>query len=92
MDELIEFLEPYNEIQFIVSLDYSTDENEPYNCTDWSQLYPELGEHGNNPLILDGDPNHHIWNMFAGSTYSIFIPSDCVKLFLTQAIPRTAKS
>ena len=72
MDELIEFVEPYNEIQFLVSLDYSTDENEPYNCMDWSQLYPELGEYGNSPLILDGDPSHVIWNMFAGSTYSAY--------------------
>ena len=72
MDELIEFVEPYNEIQFLVSLDYSTDENEPYNCTDWSQLYPELGDYGNSPLILDGDPSHAIWNMFAGSTYSAY--------------------
>ena len=72
MDELIEFVEAYNEIQFIVSLDYSTDENEPYTCTDWNQLYTELGDYGNTPLILDGDPHHKIWNMFAGSTYSAY--------------------
>ena len=72
MDELIEFVESYEEIQFLVSLDYSTDENEPFTCIDWSDLYLQLGEFGNNPLILDGDPNHHIWNMFAGSTYSAY--------------------
>ena len=72
MDELIEFIEQYDEIQFIVSLDYSTDEADIYSCSEWQALYPELGEHGNNPLILDGDPEHHIWNMFAGSTYSAY--------------------
>ena len=72
MDELIEFLEDYDEMQFIVSLDYSNDELEPYSCQDWANLYPQLGDHGNNPLILDGDPNHHIWNMFAGTTYSAY--------------------
>ena len=72
MDELIEFIEQYDEIQFIVSLDYSTDEADIYSCSEWQALYPELGEHGNSPLILDGDPAHHIWNMFAGSTYSAY--------------------
>ena len=72
MDELIEFVEQYDEIQFIVSLDYSASENEPYSCTDWGDLYTELGEYGNNPLILNGDPDHYIWNMFAGTTYSAY--------------------
>jgi len=72
MDELVEFVEQYDEIQFIVSLDYSTDEADIYSCSEWQALYPQLGEHGNNPLILDGDPDHHIWNMFAASTYSAY--------------------
>ena len=69
MDELIEFLENYEEIQFIVSLD---DQQQPYSCDEWADLYTELGQYNNNPLILDTDPDHHIWNMFAGSTYSAY--------------------
>ena len=72
MDELIEFVEQYDEIQFLVSLDYSQDESELYSCNEWAELYSELGEFGNSPLILDMDPDHAIWNMFAGSTYSAY--------------------
>ena len=72
MDELIEFIEQYNELQFLVSLDYSQNEEELYSCSEWAALYPQLGEFGNNPLILDLDPDHNIWNMFAGTTYSAY--------------------
>ena len=72
MDELIEVIEEHDEIQFLVSLDYSSNEEDLYSCTQWADLYLELGEYGNNPLILNGDPNHHIWNMFAGTTYSAY--------------------
>ena len=72
MDQLIEFTDQYDELQFIVSLDYSTSEDDIYTCNEWANLYPELGEYGNNPLILNTDPEHHIWNMFAGSTYSAY--------------------
>ena len=72
MDELIEVVEEYDEIEFLISLDYSTNEADLYSCSQWANLYPELGNHGNNPLILDGDPEHHIWNMFAGTTYSAY--------------------
>jgi len=72
MDELIEYIEEQDELQFIVSLDYSSDENDLYSCSEWANLYDELGEHGNNPLILDADPDHHIWNMFAGVQYSAY--------------------
>ena len=72
MDELIEVVEEYDEIQFLVSLDYSTNEGDIYSCSEWADLYTELGEYDNNPLILDSDPQHHIWNMFAGSTYSAY--------------------
>ena len=72
MDELIEFVEEYDELQFIVSLDYSSSAGDQYTCTEWSDLYEELGDFDNNPLILDGDPDHQIWNMFAGTTYSAY--------------------
>ena len=72
MDQLIEVLDDYDEVQFLVSLDYSTNESDLYSCSEWADLYDELGSFGNNPLIIDGDPNHSIWNMFAGSTYSAY--------------------
>ena len=72
MDELIEYNEQYDELQFVVSLDYSVDENELYTCSEWADLYVELGEYDNNPLILNTDPDKYIWNMFAGNTYSAY--------------------
>jgi len=72
MDELIEVLEEYQDVQFLVSLDYSSNEADLYSCYEWGNLYTELGEYDNNPLILDSDPDHYIWNMFAGSTYSAY--------------------
>jgi len=72
MDELLEFVEEYDEIQFLVSLDYNQDESELYSCNEWANLYDELGEFGNNPLILNTDPEHPIWNMFSGTTYSAY--------------------
>ena len=72
MDELIEIVEQYDEIQFLVSLDYSSNETDVYSCSEWADLYSELGQYDNNPLILDADPNHYIWDMFAGSTYSAY--------------------
>ena len=72
MDELIEVVEQYDELQFLVSLDYNTNGTGLYSCDEWTNLYTELGEFGNNPLILNTDPDHYIWNMFAGSTYSAY--------------------
>ena len=73
MDELIEFVDGYEEIQFLVSLDYSQEDPGIYSCDEWAALYSELGEFGNNPLILDMDPNHEIWHMFSSaSTYSAY--------------------
>ena len=74
MDELIEFLEDHEEIQFIVSLDNTTpgDDLTYYSCEEWAGLYNELGSFDNNPLILNTDPDHQIWNMFAGTTYSAY--------------------
>ena len=72
MDELIEYIEQYDELQFLVSFDDGSNGNGPYSCSEWADLYVELGEYDNNPLILDGDPEHYIWNMFAGHTYSAY--------------------
>jgi hypothetical protein len=72
MDELIEVIEEYEELQFFVSLDYCSNGEGPYSCSQWADLYQELGEYGNNPLILDTDPDHYIWNMFAGTQYSAY--------------------
>ena len=72
MDEIIEVMEEHSEVKFIVSLDYSTNDGDLYSCDGWANLYTELGEYGNNPLIIDGDPDHNMWNMFAGSTYSAY--------------------
>ena len=90
MDELIEGLEEYQDVQFLVSLDYSSNEADLYSCGEWEDLYTELGEYDNNPLILDGDPDHYIWNMFAGSTYSAyaFIDHNMVCLLYTSPSPR----
>ena len=76
MDEIIEFTEQYDEMQFLISLDYHEDSSDDltyYSCNEWAGLYPELGEFGNNPLILSGDPDHAIWNMFSSATtYSAY--------------------
>ena len=68
------------DIEFIVSLDYSLEEFSDYECLEWGDLYEELGVYDNDPLIVNGDTDfdsdgyydHHIWNMFAGSTYSSY--------------------
>ena len=68
------------DIEFVVSLDYSLEEFSDFECLEWGNLYEELGVYGNNPLILNGDTDfdfdgeydHYIWNMFAGSTYSSY--------------------
>ena len=72
MDELIEVVDEYDEIQFIISLDYSSNDADLYSCSEWADLYIELGENDNNPLILNTDPDYQIWNWFAGSTYSAY--------------------
>ena len=73
MDEIIEVMEDHTEVQFLVSLDYSSNDADLYSCGEWKNLYTELGEFGNNPLILDGDPDHNIWNMFSSATtYSAY--------------------
>ena len=77
MDELNSFIDNTDNVEFIVSLDYVGD---MYTCEEWSDLYIELGSSGNTPLILNDDvdfdgnnqPDNHIWNMFANSTYSAY--------------------
>ena len=76
MDELIEYIDSQQNVKFIVSLDYTEIEPVYYSCQEWGDLYYELGEYGNSPLILDDDPNQLIWNMFAGSTYSAYVLID----------------
>ena len=74
MDHILELLENQypEEVQFLVSLDYSQNENDLYSCQDWENLYTELGDFNNNPLIVDCDPDHRIWEMFAETTYSAY--------------------
>ncbi|MDB3868440.1 hypothetical protein N9263_00045 [Candidatus Marinimicrobia bacterium] len=73
MDEIIEIMQEHDEVEFMVSLDYSSNDADVYSCSQWADLYIELGEFGNNPLILDGDPDHNIWNMLSSATtYSAY--------------------
>ena len=65
MDQLIEVVDSYDEVQFLVSLDYCSNDADLYSCNEWADLYIELGDFDNNPLILNGDPDYNIWNMFA---------------------------
>ena len=72
------------DLEFIVSLDYSLEDFSDFECLEWGDLYDELGLYGNEPLIINGDTDfdsdgsfdHHIWNMFAGSTYSSYAMID----------------
>ncbi len=72
MDDIIEFIDQNDYVKFIVSLDYIDIEPSYYSCQEWGNLYSELGNYGNDPLILNDDPDQKIWNMFAGSTYSAY--------------------
>jgi len=76
MDEIIEFINEKEHVKFIVSLDNVEVEPSYYSCQEWGDLYSELGDYGNDPLILNGDPDQLIWNMFAGSTYSAYVLID----------------
>ncbi len=76
MDELHEFIDDTENVNFIVSLDNAEIEPSLYSCQEWGDLYNELGPYGNDPLILNGDPDKLIWNMFAGSTYSAYVLID----------------
>jgi len=76
MDDIIEFINENEYLKFIVSLDYAEVEPSYFTCQQWGDLYSELGEYGNDPLILNGDPDQLIWNMFAGSTYSAYVLID----------------
>tara|TARA_Y100001935_G_C17281452_1_gene497714 strand:+ start:940 stop:1509 length:570 start_codon:yes stop_codon:yes gene_type:complete len=76
MDDLLEYVKDHEEIFFFVSLDYNIDgyqtEQEYYSCEQWADLYIELGEYGNIPLIINGDPDHRMWHMFSGTAYSAY--------------------
>ena len=76
MDELIEYIDENEHVQFIVSLDYAEVEPTYYTCQEWGDLYLELGNYGNDPLIINGDPDQLIWNMFANTTYSAYVLID----------------
>ena len=80
MDELLEYINGNEHLKFIVSLDNAEVNPTLYNCTEWGDLYSELGDFGNDPMILNGDedldgdgiPDNHIWNTLAGNTYSAY--------------------
>ena len=80
MDSIQTVIHDYEEVEFYVSLDYHTDDSELYSCGEWGNLYTELGLYDNQPTILDGDtdldedglPDNHLWNSFAGETYSAY--------------------
>ena len=80
MDELLEDINENEHLKFIVSLDNNEVNPMLYNCTEWGDLYSELGDFGNDPMILNGDedldgdgyPDNHIWNTLAGNTYSAY--------------------
>ena len=80
MDSIQTIINDYDEIEFYVSLDYHSNESELYDCQGWGNLYTELGVFDNQPTILNGDtdldqdglPDHHLWNSFAGETYSAY--------------------
>ena len=80
MDELLEYINGNEHLKFIVSLDNNEVNPMLYNCTEWGDLYSELGDFGNDPMILNGDedldgdgsPDNHIWNTLAGNTYSAY--------------------
>ncbi len=76
MDEIIEYIDNTEYVKFLVSLDYTEVEPVYYSCQEWGGLYSELGSHGNDPVIITGDPDQSIWNMFAGSTYSAYVLID----------------
>ena len=55
MDELLEDINGNEHLKFIVSLDNNEVNPMLYNCTGWGDLYAELGDFGNDPMILNGD-------------------------------------
>ena len=80
MDSLMEYTTQNQDLEFIVSLDYNLEAFSDYECLEWGELYETLGIYGHDPLILNGDTDfdsdgyydHHLWNMFAGITYSSY--------------------
>ena len=80
MDELLEGINENEHLKFIVSLDNNEVNPMLYNCSEWGDLYSELGDFGNDPMTLNGDEDldsdgisdNHIWNTLAGNTYSAY--------------------
>ena len=81
MDELLEGVNENEHLKFIVSLDNNEINPMLYNCTEWGNLYSELGNFGNDPMILNGDedldgdgyPDNYIWNTLSpATTYSAY--------------------
>lgn len=81
MDELLEDINENEQLKFIVSLDNNEVNPMLYNCTEWGDLYSQMGEFGNDPMILNGDedldgdgyPDNYIWNMLSpATTYSAY--------------------
>ena len=79
MDEIIEFIDQDDRLEFLISFDFCT--GDPlYTCEQWGNLYQELGDYGNYPTILNGDsdldddgmPDNHIWYSLANETYSAY--------------------
>jgi len=85
MDELLEGINENEHLKFIVSLDNNEVNPMLYNCTEWGDLYSELGDFGNDPMILNGDedldgdgyPDNYIWNTLSpATTYSAYVLID----------------
>ncbi len=83
MDQILEFTNSNDQLEFLVSFDYCT--GDPlFTCAQWGALYQELGDYGNLPTILNGDmdfdgdelPDNHLWNSFANDTYSAYVLID----------------
>ncbi len=84
MDQILQFTNTNEHLEFLVNFDDCTGANPVYTCQEWGNLYQELGEYGNYPTILNGDddlnqdgnPDHHIWNSFANNAYSAYAMID----------------
>ena len=55
MDQIYEFTNQNDDIEFLVSLDNNVSDPTLYSCQEWADLYKDLGEHGNDPVIINGD-------------------------------------
>ena len=80
MDQILEYFNQDDHLEFLVNFDFCSGESPTFNCEEWGSLYQEFGEYGNQPTILNGDtdldndgmPDNYIWNSFANDTYSAY--------------------